>query len=100
MNNTVTVVLEWNRVVGNDVDYYRISISPPPLSHPESNLVQSSPWSVTLDPAVQYRTSIVTGNCVGESTEATINIGILIDNLYSVVPEGLVITNAGKLEQK
>ena len=70
-NNTVT--LDWDPPQGMGpelvVDYYRIIISPAPLSHTMINLVESSPWNVTLDYNVIYMANITAINCAGE-TEA------------------------------
>ena len=49
------------------VDYYIISISPSPLSHPGTNIVHSSPWNVTLAYNTLYNLSITAVNCAGES---------------------------------
>ena len=49
------------------VDNYRITISPAPLSHAIINLIESSPWNVTLDYNVIYTANITAINCVGET---------------------------------
>ena len=68
-NNTVT--FEWDPPQGMGpelvVDNYRIIISPAPLSHTMINLVESSPWNVTLDYNVIYTANITAINCAGES---------------------------------
>ena len=68
-----TVIFEWDPPQGMGpelvVDNYRITISPAPLSHTMINLVESSPWNVTLDYNVVYTANITAINCAGE-TEA------------------------------
>ena len=66
-----TVTFEWDepRGIGPEliVDYYLISITPQPRSHPIINNVSSSPWNVTLDFNVAYITTITAVNCAGQS---------------------------------
>ena len=54
-----TVTFEWDepRGIGPEliVDYFLISITPQPRSHPILNNVSSSPWNVTLDFNVAYQ---------------------------------------------
>ena len=70
-NNTVTFKWDPPQGLGPElvVDNYRIIISPAPLSHTVVNLVESSPWNVTLDYNVVYTANITAINCAGE-TEA------------------------------
>ena len=69
-----TVTLEWDPPDGlgpeATVDYYWISVTPRPLSHPISNLVLLPPWNVTLDYNVVYTVSITVVNCAGDSNAA------------------------------
>ena len=68
-NNTVTFDWDPPQGVGPEVivDYYRIIISPAPLSRTTINLVESSPWNVTLDYNTVYTAYIIATNCAGES---------------------------------
>ena len=68
MNNTATFVWDPPRGMGPEVivDYYWISISPRPRSHPVSNLVYSSPWNVTVDYNITYNANITAVNCAGK----------------------------------
>ena len=78
LRENITALFQWHQPTRDDqtiVDYYRIFIFPEPLSHPTSNLVISPPWNVTIDARTSYRVNIRAGNCVGESTESTENIG-------------------------
>ena len=49
------------------MDYYQITVTPRPLSHPVSNIVHSTPWNVTLDYNIKYTAVITAVNCAGES---------------------------------
>ena len=68
----ITVTFEWDPPQGSGpevvVDYYRIAISPAPLSHPSINSVNSSAWNVTLDYNTPYTANITAVNCAGESS--------------------------------
>ncbi len=79
-NRTVISTFEWTLPTESGyetiVDYYRISFSPRPLSHPGTNLVFSSPWTVTLHANIEYTVGIIAGNCVGETDKSTTRIGI------------------------
>ena len=68
-NNTVTFDWDPQQGVGPEVivDYYKIIISPTPLSHTRINLVESSPWNVTLGYNTMYTANIIATNCAGES---------------------------------
>lgn len=80
IDDYIISTFEWNPPVSRIiVDFYRISISPQPLSHPTSNLINASStsWDVTLDASTIYTVSIIAINCAGESTEATITVGKL-----------------------
>lgn len=81
----VRVTFEWRlpQATGPEVivDYYRVIVSPSPLSHPSSNMVFSSQWNVTLDYNTEYTVTILTINAAGNSTPfslANIEIGKLI----------------------
>ena len=82
INDSVVSTFEWNVPLGSSVvDYYKISITPQPLSHPKSNVVFSSPWNVTLHANTMYTASITAGNCVGESNESSTTIGKLCSSV-------------------
>ena len=69
--SNTTVTLEWDLPQGSGaeaiVDFYNISITPRPLSHPKWNAVYSAPWNVTLSYNVEYTVTITAVNCAGES---------------------------------
>lgn len=77
MNNTV--MFEWNSSQGRGsqlvVEYYRITISPPPLSPPNSiiNVNNSFLLNVTLNYNTVYNATITAINCAGESQTATLS---------------------------
>ena len=50
------------------MDYYPITVTPKPLSHPVSNIVYSTPWNVTLDYNIDHTATITAVNCAGESS--------------------------------
>ena len=50
------------------MDYYPITVTPRPLSHPVSNIVYSTPWNVTLNFNIEYTVTITAVNCAGESS--------------------------------
>jgi hypothetical protein len=68
-NNTIT--LEWNPPQGSGaetiVDYYRVSVTPVPLSHPMINMILLPPWNVTIEYNVAYTVSVTAVNCAGDS---------------------------------
>jgi hypothetical protein len=68
--NNRTVTLEWVPPQGKGseaiVDYYRISITPKPLSHNATTDVNSLSWNVTLKDNISYTTTITAINCAGE----------------------------------
>ena len=72
----ITVLFEWDPPQGlgpeEVVDYYRITISPAPLSHPSINSVNSSVWNVTLAYNTPYTANITAVNCAGESPSITL----------------------------
>ena len=49
------------------IDFYNISITPRPLSHPIFNTVYSTSWNVTLRYNVEYIATITAVNYAGES---------------------------------
>ena len=49
------------------VDRYILSITPKTVSHPISNEVYSTIWSVTLDYNTVYTATVTAVNCAGES---------------------------------
>ncbi len=65
------VMLEWNPPKSSGpegvVENYIISILPMPVSHPISNIINSTSWNVTLDYNVMYSATITAQNCAGES---------------------------------
>lgn len=65
--DNVTLTLEWDAPQGDAVvDYYTISISPPPLSYLTQVFTSSS--NITLNSSIgEYNASIVAVNCNGES---------------------------------
>ncbi len=64
----IEVVLDWDPPSGPDVvDNYTIYVLPMPVSHPISNVVNSTSWNVTLDYNVIYNVTITSRNCAGES---------------------------------
>lgn len=67
----ITVDFDWAHPQGSGpeaiVDYYIISISPNPLSHPGSNNVSSPPWNVTVGYNVDHTVNITAVNCAGNS---------------------------------
>lgn len=69
LGNAIT--FDWDPPQGSGpeaiVDYYTISISPTPLSHPDISRVYSSPWNVTLGYNINYAVEIVAENCAGAS---------------------------------
>ena len=74
----ITVTFEWDPPQGLGpevvVDYYRITISPAPLSHPSINSVNSSVWNVTLNYNAPYTANITAVNCAGESSFSSLQI--------------------------
>ena len=72
----ITVIFEWDPPQGLGpevvVDYYRITISPAPLSHPSINSVNSSVWNVTLNYNTPYTANATAVNCAGESTSVAL----------------------------
>lgn len=64
-----TITFEWDPPQGSGpeavVDYYVITISPSPLSHPGTNMVESPPWNVTLSYNVEHTVNITAVNCAG-----------------------------------
>ncbi len=83
-NNTVT--LEWDPPPGYGpetiVDNYTISLLSQPISHPNTNVILSSSWNVTLEYNVIYSINIIAVNCAGESSALIltgIEYGMLID---------------------
>lgn len=73
-----TVTFEWDSPQGSGpeatVDYYIISISPRPLSHPCTNVVQviqSLLWNVTVAHNTVYTVNISAVNCAGQSDSYT-----------------------------
>ena len=72
-NVTVTFVWDPPQGMGPEVivDYYLVSISPRPLSHPIVNRVYSSPWNVTVDYNTVYTANITAVNCVGQSANVS-----------------------------
>ena len=73
MNSTLT--LDWDAPLGSGpqavVDNYTLSISPAPLSHPGTNVVQDPPFNVTLAHNIAYTLNITAVNCAGESETVT-----------------------------
>ena len=71
-----TLVFEWNPPQGlgpaTVVDYYIISISPKPLSHPSTNVVSQSPWNVTLVHNTEYSINVTSVNCAGQGDTFTL----------------------------
>ena len=71
-----TVIFEWNSPGGSGpeaiVDNYTITVNPKPITHPNSNIVLSSPWNVTLSYNVIYTATITAVNCAGESNIFTL----------------------------
>ena len=67
----ITLTFQWDppQGVGPEVivDYYWISIFPPPVSHSMINNVTSSPWNVTVDYNTIYFVNITAVNCAGQS---------------------------------
>lgn len=68
-SSNTAVTFEWDPPNGSGpeavVDYYIISISPAPLSHPERNVVHSLLWNVTLAHNTYYKINITAVNCAG-----------------------------------
>ena len=81
----ITVLFEWDPPQGlgpeEVVDYYRITISPAPLSHPSINSVNSSVWNVTLAYNTPYTANTTAVNCAGKSPSITLE-GILFGMLH------------------
>ena len=69
--DNITLTFQWDppQGVGPEVivDYYWISILPPPVIHPTLNNVTSSPWNVTVDYNTLYFINITAVNCAGQS---------------------------------
>ena len=65
------------------MDYYKIVITPRPLSHPVSNVVYSTPWNVTLDYNIEHTAIITAVNCAGESSPFTLT-DIEFSEFYSL----------------
>ncbi len=65
------VMFEWDPPKGSGpesvVENYTISILPMPVSHPISNVVNSTSWNVTLAYNMIYNATITALNCAGES---------------------------------
>ena len=75
-----TVTYEWDPpqsgVRGQEViDSFEIVFVPSPLSHPSSNIINSSIWkfNVTLDINVLYNVTIASMNCVGSGRSVALN---------------------------
>ncbi len=67
------VTLAWDTPESND--YYTITISPAPLSHPMFIRVDSSPWNILLNGSIDtYILNISAVDCNGESNPFTLNI--------------------------
>ena len=49
------------------MDYYLIVVTPRPLSHPVTNKVYFTPWSVTLEYNIEHTAVITAVNCAGSS---------------------------------
>ena len=68
-----TLTLEWD--LPQDmvrVDYYIVTVTPQPLSHPISNEVMSPPWNVTVEFNIIYISTITAVNCAGPSGTFTL----------------------------
>ena len=81
---TTTLTIHANPLIGSGpetiIDNYTVSFTLTPLSHPDSNVVTSFPWNVTLAYNNVYSISIVAVNCAGESAPyiiPDIQIGIM-----------------------
>ena len=73
LHYNTTITFEWwepppGRGPETIVDYYQIVVTPRPLSHPVSNIVHSTPWSVTLEYNIEHTAVITAVNCAGESS--------------------------------
>ena len=70
-SNYSTLTFSWDPPQGSGpeavVEYYVVSFSPAPVSHSVANMVQSSPWNVTLAHNIVYRINVTAVNCAGES---------------------------------
>ena len=77
LHYNTTITLEWDPPQGSGpeavVDYYLIVVTPRPLSHPVSNKVYSTPWSVTLEYNIEHTAVITAVNCAGESSPFILN---------------------------
>ena len=66
-----TISLQWKPPEGSSsaavIDKYILSVIPKPVSHPISNEVYSTIWSVTLDYNTVYTATVTAVNCAGES---------------------------------
>ena len=75
ISNT-TITLEWSPPQGSGseavVDYYIFSISPTPLSHTTSVIVNSFAIRVTVEYNVAYKFNILAINCAGQSNISTL----------------------------
>ena len=82
-----TITFEFDLLQGSGpervVDYYIISISPEPLSHPVINSVYSSPWNVTVSYNTEYTATIKAVNCVGVSSVSRLS-NIILYGTYKI----------------
>ena len=77
ISNT-TITFSWDPPQGSGVitivDDYIISISPKPLSHPITNILNSTSINVTLEYNVEYIAVLEAINCAGKSDAIFLNV--------------------------
>ena len=71
------ITLGWDPPHGSGpeaiIHYYKIVITPEPLSHPNPIIVYATSWNVTVEFNVQYSVTLITVNCEGESNPLALN---------------------------
>ena len=69
--NATTITLDWGLPMGSGpetiIDGYTISITPSPLSHPTTYVVDSPPWNVTIRFNMEHNITLYATNCAGQS---------------------------------
>lgn len=80
-DTNTTIAFKWDPPHGSGpeaiVDYYTLSITPPPLSHPcmmVFDMIQSRQWNATLAHNTMYSINLTAVNCRGRSDALTYSI--------------------------